>query len=136
LPGKSGMLIDLKNGYIDAYNFKLTTGSFKLSSNHIKIGESSNNDLKTWYGVDWTIDSSNEKGKIIFNANDLFAITDAGHFYAINGSIGGWNVDSNGISKGNTVINAGNDLLCRSLATKHVLRAIRFAAGEKIASTD
>jgi hypothetical protein len=35
--GKSGMLIDLKRGHIDAYNFKLTSGNFILSNSHINL---------------------------------------------------------------------------------------------------
>ena len=75
--GGAGMKIDLYSGQIDAYNFKLISGNFTLANSiNPGIGTSLYN---------WWYDAENTKGNIIFNANNLFAITSNGHIFAQSG---------------------------------------------------
>jgi hypothetical protein len=88
------MKIDLQEGVIDAYNFKLTSGNFTLSNEHLSP---SSGNMRNWYGLDGTESNPNEKGNIIFKAGDVdnsdrFAITSGGHFYAEAGKIANWNI--------------------------------------------
>jgi hypothetical protein len=92
------MLINLSTGQISADAFTLYTESFKLSSSHITAP--TEGDLQKWYGNEPTEETPNPKGNIIFNSNNKFAITDAGHFYAEAGKIANWNVGNNYLTAG------------------------------------
>lgn len=89
-----GMAIDLQEGHIDAYNFKLTSGSFILDStgqNNYKIIDT------VWNNI----------SDVILGVNKKFALTKDGDLYASNvnlsgvidaqagGSIGGWEIGNN-----------------------------------------
>jgi hypothetical protein len=97
------MKINLQDGHIDAYNFKLTSGSFTLSNEHLSP---SDGNMRKWYGSDGTSSSPNNKGNIIFKAEYTdpytdskcgFAITSRGHFYAEAGKIANWNIGTNSL---------------------------------------
>ena len=90
----SGMKIDLTDGYIDAYNFKLTSGNFILSNANIEITDIESK-LYKWYNEEAT-------GAIIFKdeSND-FALTDTGQIFLQAGRIGDWKITSGSLIAGN-----------------------------------
>ena len=83
----AGMKIDLTQGLIESYNFKLKSKKFELNNtpfdytigigtNQIILGEKATNDFDI------------DAGGVIFGANNNFAITENGYIYANAGKIG------------------------------------------------
>ena len=141
--GTVGMAIDLQNGHIDAYNFKLTSGEFTLSNAHISP---SGVDMMDWYDdhVPTPEDKNEEKGKIIFKANDLFAVTNNGYLFAkdgyftgiiraLGGTVGGWYIETDYLQStlGNTKLYGGDGSnpdapKMQSLVNNNTTSTIRF----------
>jgi hypothetical protein len=88
----SGMKIDLSNGHIDAYNFKLTSEKFELNNTpfNYTIGMGVNQIV---LGDEATNDFDKNAGGVIFGANNNFAITENGYVYAKAGKIGVLEID-------------------------------------------
>lgn len=120
-----GMRIDLDDGHIDAYDFKLTSGLFSLSNEHL-APLNSESALKTWYNST-SIDAT--KGSIIFKAGDNFAITQNGYLFAKAGTIGSITI-GNLAEKHNPNLLIGTDNITHWSYEEHESNNIKPASGD------
>ena len=150
-----GMKIDLDDGTITAYTFKLISDGIVLNSspeeneNYIEIGDD-NNYIKFTKENKLDINATNfclnttdlyfsdsplesDPLSIILKAGENFYVTSLGHLYTALATIGGWSVDDSNIYKDTTMISSGTSETnaVTTLSGKNAYK--RFSSGVNVA---
>lgn len=111
--GKDGLAIDLQNGHIDAYNFKLTSSKLLLDSsetanNYFQVKNQTGKVLINISNDEYYLQSANYTSNVAgtkYNLQDgsidskYFKVNNQGQITATSGDVGGWHIESWGIYK-------------------------------------
>lgn len=148
--GNSGMKINLKDGHIDAYNFKLTSSRFLLDSSgesdYFRVKDNADNNLILIGESEYYLQSSNEtmkidlaNGEITAKNFTLDAMTDElGLYLSSNGIFKVIQNDSNKIifedgkltiSTGSLVVSNGSNFLINSETGQLVVGGLSYLDG-------
>lgn len=111
--GKDGLAIDLQNGHIDAYNFKLTSSKLLLDSSetandYFQVKNQTGKVLINISNDEYYLQSANYTSNVAgtkYNLQDgsidsrYFKVNNQGQITATSGDVGGWHIESWGIYK-------------------------------------